>query len=238
MSRLMHEVPATVVLITALAATIGCAAPQEEVAPEAPATEADAPEPPTEASSLSDVGAWDCEDGTRVVTENLASGAIVAFLPEETVELPQVVSASGAKYSDGELTLWTKGDELSLDSASGRSVRCSLNRRASRLETSKLAGFDLWAIGNEPGWTLEIGAPGIVWTTDYGSTTHRAELPRPTIEGAERRTTYATEIAGEALTIVLEGRDCQDDMSGEAFPTRVTIEFEGRILRGCGQALH
>lgn len=36
------------------------------------------------------------------------------FLPERSVTLPAVPAASGAKYSDGDTTYWSRGDEASL----------------------------------------------------------------------------------------------------------------------------
>jgi uncharacterized membrane protein len=36
----------------------------------------------------------------------------------------------------------------------------------------------------------------------------------------------------------LEGQRCNDSMSGETFPTRVSVTLNGRILQGCGRALH
>ena len=46
----------------------------------------------------------------EVVFDNDARTATVT-LPDGTLELPQVEAASGARYSDGTTTFWTKGDE-------------------------------------------------------------------------------------------------------------------------------
>ncbi len=53
-----------------------------------------------------------CADDVTIeaVFDNDVRTATVT-LPDGTLELPQVESASGAKYSDGTTTFWTKGDE-------------------------------------------------------------------------------------------------------------------------------
>ncbi len=52
-----------------------------------------------------------CADGVTIeaVFDNDAQ-TVTVTLPDGTLELPQVVSASGARYSDGTTTFWTKGD--------------------------------------------------------------------------------------------------------------------------------
>lgn len=185
------------------------------------------------------VHAWECEGGAYVVTEfRAAPDEVFVFLPEGSLALPHVASASGAKYSDGTITLWTRGDEMVLDRGLGRDVSCTRNARRSRIESSKLAGYDIWATGNEPGWTLQIGYPGIVWETDYGETRYEAETPEPEEDAAARAAVYRTEADKAVMEITLLGETCRDDMSGEVFETTVIIEFRGRTYRGCGQPLH
>ena len=41
------------------------------------------------------------------------------FLPTGTVNLPHVPSGSGAKYTDGEITFWSKGEEATLEVGEG-----------------------------------------------------------------------------------------------------------------------
>ena len=148
-------------------------------------------------------------------------------------------SASGARYGDQTIELWTKGTEMMLRRGDGEeSVTCSRNARASQIETSKLGGYDYWAVGNEPGWKLEIGPRRIVWTTDYGETRHEVATPAPEVDGVARTTVFRTELEGVRLVFTVVGETCSDDMSGEEFPTRFRIDHGERLYRGCGQALH
>ena len=53
-----------------------------------------------------------CSDGNRFrVTITHNGEKAVLWLGERPLELPRVRSASGAKYSDGETTFWSKGNQ-------------------------------------------------------------------------------------------------------------------------------
>jgi membrane-bound inhibitor of C-type lysozyme len=38
--------------------------------------------------------------------------------------LPQVISGSGARYSDGKIVVWNKGDEVFIDLGNGQTFNC------------------------------------------------------------------------------------------------------------------
>lgn len=101
---------------------------------------------------------------------------------------------------------------------------------------AKLRGVAFRAIGQEPGWLLEItNGIEILLVTDYGE--HRTSYPyvEPIVYQEERRTEF---IAGDDGTIVeIRGDPCRDSMSGEEFEVSVTIKQANRELRGCGRAL-
>jgi putative lipoprotein len=184
------------------------------------------------------VYAYDCENGSYVVASFEESDEVWLFLPEYTVRLPHVPSGSGARYTDGTITFWTRGDEAVLELGDGGTVSCRQNRLRSRIEASKLAGNDFWASGNEPGWTLEIGPEQSALVTDYGQTRHVFPTPVPTTDEVARRTDYRASSDGTAIVIRITGEPCQDSMSGESFEVTVEIQLGDQTLYGCGQALH
>jgi putative lipoprotein len=67
--------------------------------------------------------AWDCE-GLSFRVEVTKERALL-FLPGKNLELPAVPAASGAKYSDGSTTWWSRGDEalLTLEGVERRGCR-------------------------------------------------------------------------------------------------------------------
>lgn len=101
---------------------------------------------------------------------------------------------------------------------------------------AKLRGVAFRAIGQEPGWLLEItNGIEILLVTDYGE--HRTSYPyvEPIVHQEERRTEFIT---GDDGTVVeIRGVPCRDSMSGEEFEVSVTIKQTDRELKGCGRAL-
>ena len=180
---------------------------------------------------------YECTDAYNFVTRIEGETAWL-FLPNGTVSLPQIPSGSGAKYSDGDITFWTKGEEAMLEVGEDTRRNCRNNRVKAIWEDAKFRGADFRAVGNEPGWKLEISkGKEIVYVGDYGQTRYRFATPHPVEDRDAERTTYTVEHGGHELVIVLEGRGCQDTMSDESYETTVTIVVDGKELRGCGRAL-
>lgn len=161
------------------------------------------------------------------------------FLPGNTVQLPQVRSASGVKYSDGGVTFWLKAEEALLDLPGAKYRDCINDRRAAIWEHAKLNGVDFRAVGNEPGWYLEISNKNrISLVTDYGQSKYLFEDASINSSSAKRETRYHAAIEGHSLEIVLIGKTCQDTMADEQYETSVIINLDGTELKGCGKALH
>jgi putative lipoprotein len=179
---------------------------------------------------------WQCGE-ERVVTHREASGELTVFLREGTQRLAQVPSESGARHEGDGVAFWSQGEGARL-TVSGASRPCRADRRASIWEDAKLRGVDFRAVGNEPGWHLEIGPEAILLVTDYGAETLRFPRPQPESDAESRRTLYACAAEGRELRVQLEGRPCRDTMSDEAFETSVEVQLAGRRLKGCGRALH
>jgi putative lipoprotein len=97
-----------------------------------------------------------------------------------------------------------------------------------------IRGVTYRAVGQEPGWVLEIGPQRIMLLeTDYGEHRHEGVLNPPDREG--RRLSYTASAGGASVTITIEEEPCQDIMSGEAFPTSVSVTVDDRQLDGCGR---
>jgi putative lipoprotein len=180
---------------------------------------------------------WDC-GGTKLKMRNLwRENAVAIDLHDGTHKLNGVVSASGARYSDGTVTLSTKGGSARLEMPGKPPVQCRELRAESLLENARIRGVVYRGLGNEPGWTLEIG-PGraLTWTTGYGEERH--EYQDVLVGGSDAMgfVYTATDAAGE-IKVTVKRAPCQDDMSGEGFDHRFTVTAGGRELRGCGTRL-
>jgi uncharacterized membrane protein len=92
------------------------------------------------------------------------------------------------------------------------------------------------AVGQEPGWLLEIdGERSMLLTTDYGEQRIEAQLPVPARRG--RQLLYGAQTTAGLLRIAITETECQDIMSGELNPAAVTVTLAARELEGCGRPL-
>ena len=101
---------------------------------------------------------------------------------------------------------------------------------------ARLRGVAFRAIGQEPGWLLEItDGEDIMISTDYGESVNRYNWVEPVVDENGRRTQYVIEKS--SVTVEIRGTPCTDVMSGESFENSVTIIESDRRLEGCGKAL-
>ncbi len=92
------------------------------------------------------------------------------FLPSGTRKLLPVESETGIRYRDDDVELLINGQKARLVRSDGQFTLCQNDPRQSVWERAKLDGADFRAVGNEPGWHLEIIAGSrIVLVADYGA---------------------------------------------------------------------
>ncbi len=102
---------------------------------------------------------------------------------------------------------------------------------------AKLRGVAFRAIGQEPGWLLEItNGTEILLVTDYGQNRNSYPYVDPVAYQEESRTQYVLE--GYGIIVEIRGQRCTDIMSGEEFEVSVSIIMTDRQLEGCGRALY
>jgi len=132
---------------------------------------------------------YECDGLDFVVRQG--AGEVGVYLPGRAVVAPQVPAASGAKYQEGDIIFWSKGDEASLEVGDRKWSGCRLAPHRAPWEDARLRGVTFRAVGNEPGWNLEI-EPGrrLLFVGDYGSTSVSTPVPEPVVDAASGRTTY------------------------------------------------
>ena len=94
--------------------------------------------------------------------------------------------------------------------------------------TSESPGESYRALGQEPGWTVEIANGLIAYAGDYGQTkiTVARPAPRTTVNGHRYET--------PRLTVDVTHGRCNDAMSGRGYADRVTVTADGKTVNGCG----
>lgn len=161
------------------------------------------------------------------------------FLPDQTVCLLRVSSDTGAKFSNGTISYWIKGNEAFFELENETYRGCKSNRAKALWEDAKLRGVDFRAVGNEPGWHIEITKDDkVLFVNNYGENRYEFATPPPLADQPSRVTRYEIKEDGHEMIIVLKGEPCLDTMSGESFDVTVTVTFDGRVFSGCGRVLH
>jgi heat shock protein HslJ len=85
-----------------------------------------------------------------------------------------------------------------------------------------------FALGTEPGWTLEI-TPGLLnYDGDYGDT--KILVPNPGAQVSFSGKRYRT----DRLAVTITHGECSDGMSDRRYRDRVTLVADGKTVQGCG----
>jgi len=100
------------------------------------------------------------------------------------------------------------------------------------LLTSEVAGSDLVARGNEPGWVVRKSADEITFSPMEGPVVRISPVPAAeTVDGAE---IYQSTFDGQPFRLAITDEVCVDTMSGMAYPVSVEVKIGASTLQGCG----
>ncbi len=215
-------------LIPACALVLAACKPAATPETAAPAAEPAAPETATVLTH------WQCGDARVSATFDNAAGNVSLSFDGESLVLPQAVSASGARYADDQGNeFWNKGDTSTFTVAGQDAVECAVSERGSPWDEAQARGATFRAVGNEPGWLVEVGSgetPALQASLDFGSTQIDIAAAQPTETG------YAgTAEDGTTVTLTIADEACADTMSGAEFPASATLVVGDRSFQGCGR---
>ena len=152
-------------------------------------------------------------------------------------KLKRAVSASGAKYEGESALFWEKagGARIETPSSSGT---YKIDRRASVFEDARLRGMIFKALGNEPGWVMEMKPYTVYLSTDYGSKTYKLKTD---VKDIMRGINSFEAVSGKErfiITISIRDKGCTDSMKGDEFEAGVEIRAGEKVYSGCGKRLN
>lgn len=208
----------------------GCARPQAEPEP-GPVVVAEAPRP--------DAGTfvYRCADGVRF-SGRFRGDSVFVRIDTTSSALGRIASASGARYAGRGYELWSYGSEARLETPVGSHSECVGEAAGTTWDEARLLGFDFRAIGQEPGWLLEIDFDGMLHlATDYAQTHYYVATPASAPGDAADTAVLSARSDGVPIIITIASRPCEDVMSGEPFPRTVTVRVGEDELSGCGRYL-
>lgn len=173
-----------------------------------------------------------------VATMENGGQSVRLLLPDTSVTLAHVVSASGARYGEGPYAFWSHGEEAQLETPGQTFTGCLSDEGGPAWQEAKVSGVLFRAIGQEPGWLVNVQADGrIDVQTGYGEAVYHLPPVEPEVDGGSGRTVYRVETEAHRATIVIEDEPCRDAMSGWPYEATVSMDLDGREYRGCGRWL-
>ena len=97
---------------------------------------------------------------------------------------------------------------------------------------------DFRAVGQEPGWQLEIRVGSEMrFTYDYGKGSAVTPAARAQLDARTGTRTFHANSEANDLRAEIVPVSCQDSMSGKPYPATVTVTLNDRSFRGCGESL-
>lgn len=152
-----------------------------------------------------------------------------------TRRLSSVRAASGAKYESGGVMVWSKGDSALVEVDGQRFQDCILAPQTESREKKQRPGMQFRAIGQEPGWLLEVTNDSLRFTWAYGQ--HEVTAARPNRETDAGRILYTAETDRGTVRVEAKPQQCTDPMNGRLFSHTVTVTLAGDTHTGCGRPL-
>lgn len=158
------------------------------------------------------------------------------WLEDRYLILSQVRSASGTRYEEGDVMFWQKGDSVLFEDGKQRFSDCQLNPARAPWEDARRRGVDFRAVGNEPGWNLELQqGRHLLFVGNYGS--ERVLLPAPEQQMAGPTRVFQAVSDSHDLRLEITDEVCTDSMKGDSFPAQVLVHLNGKTYWGCGRDL-
>lgn len=158
----------------------------------------------------------------------------------QRLDLANVTAASGARYADDAGNeFWSRGlDEAQLTLSGQQRRDCVRADRSSPWDVAADKGVRFRAIGQEPGWLVEVsdgldGEAALTAHLDYGQRLLEATGLASEADGFSGQAADGTQVE-----LTIEERECSDPMSGERFQAGATLTVGGEEYQGCGAWLH
>lgn len=184
--------------------------------------------------------AYVCADSSTFVAHLRGDSAWVQG-PQRQWELQQTAAPTGLKYqgrdSGLDVTYWMKGDSALLIAPERVYGVCASAPGLAVWPHAWQRGADIRAIGQEPGWLLEVhDGERILLLADYATRRIVTPAPPPGRDSAKRELVYDVQTEAHRLRVVVQERTCFDGMSGERHTLTVRVTIDGEELQGCGRA--
>ncbi|HEY0504013.1 MAG TPA: YbaY family lipoprotein [Lysobacter sp.] len=181
---------------------------------------------------------WQCGESRVGATFDAKTERVALSVNGRRLTLPLARSASGARYADDQGNeFWTKGAGGTLTLAGEGKSECTQADGPSPWDQARARGIAFRAVGNEPGWVVEVGrgeAPPLKAQLDFGTRTLDVAQAQPRKDGLGFSGQTAN---GTKVDLAIERKRCVDNMSGASFDASAQLTAGGKTYHGCGAFL-
>lgn len=192
------------------------------------------PKPASNDQARGETLVYECAE-TEFVARTSVDEMAVWFEGRHLILL-RVPSASGEKYESDDVVFWSKGDEAFVEMDNQRFDGCELAPKRVPWEDARRRGVDFRAVGNEPGWYVEIRHDShILYVGDYGNT--RVLMTKPVSSTEGEVSIYSASNGRNEVKVEIIDEACTDTMAGDTFASQVTLTYAGKAYHGCGNTL-
>jgi len=173
--------------------------------------------------------------GTEFVAR-VGPGEMAIWLDDRYLVLSRLRDTRSVIYQEADVSYEQTGEKISLRAGGQTFPDCELAPLRAPWEDARRRMVDFRAVGNEPGWHLEIqNGRQLLYVGDYGM--QRLMMPDPGATEEGDVTIYQAVSESSELIVEISGEECTDTMKGERFPNTVSLVVNGRTLSGCGMYL-
>lgn len=188
--------------------------------------------------SASRFTAWHCEPARQNLVTATNANDLRLWSLHGAWRLPQAVVANGARYQDGEISFWNRGEQALVETPRGQ-LQCTQAEQRTALTRAERPGVMFFGRGNEPGWSVALAhdTPTLTLQLNYGDETIQLPYMVSVMDNEAGRVVIENGDVEPFFRVRIEAGACFDNMSGEPFPARVTLSYGGEQLSGCGQGI-
>ena len=181
---------------------------------------------------------WRCSPANQNLVTAFNDESLRLWSMHGAWQLPQAIVASGARYQQGDISLWNRGNKAQVETPRGQ-LQCELAEQRQAFTRADYPDVMFLGRGNEPGWMLKLSSqtPEMTLISNYGRETRTLPYMVSVMDNDAGRVVIENAQADDFFRVRIEASACFDDMSGEPFPARVTLSIDGQQYKGCGQGI-
>lgn len=182
--------------------------------------------------------AWHCQPANQHLVTATNANDLRLWSLHGAWRLPQAVVASGARYQDGDISFWNRGEQARVETPRGQ-LQCQLADQRQGLTRTEQPGVMFLGRGNEPGWSVALAhdEPRLTMQLNYGQQQLTLPYMVSVMDNDAGRVVLENAQVEPFFRVRIEAGACFDDMSGEPFPARVTLTYDDNQYSGCGQGI-